>query len=379
MKLYIRCIRILTAITLFASSALGAYEEMQELVVTGDLNGRSSLDFRKNARNLQYMVPQGSEGTVLETRKLARTGSYGIKIRITKVGATQARNAPKAGDETWVYFSQKDPWLTLKDKDGSEVQDPEVALTSQAIKDGEGVPPEGTVTPQLPTKEEVLREQKPEPPPESVDPNLAKNSDPTKTEGTFCAECSTTQPGQTERNREEIKDVADNITNTPATSQRPQPRPETANIPSDKWKNYPAVARYSTSKAVEKSINYGMRNKERRSKKLCYRYVKRAILGGDLVNDYLPGGKAVNAISDLKRRGFINMMADPRYKNLIKNPNDAPKGAILVYKHGTDRNHAGHAEIKTDWGNRGGYVSDFFRPTSRPLYNRVLIGVMIKE
>lgn len=374
MSLFSRCLHIFLAVLIFSSSAFGAWEELQDLVVTGDLNGRSSLDFRKKARNVQFLVPEGSEGTVVETRKLARTGSYGIKVRITKVGDSKAKNIPKVGDETWVYFSQKDPWLTLKDKEGAEVQDPEVALTSKAIKDGEGIPAEGTVTPQLPTKEEVLREQKPEPP-VSEDPNLAKNSDPTKTEGTFCPECSTTQPGTTEKNRTDIGEVAKEIDSTP----RPKPRPQVANIPSEKWKKFPSVARYSTSRTVEKSIKYGMRNKEARSKKLCYRYVKRAILGGDLVNDYLPGAKAVNAVGDLKRRGFINMMEDPRYKKLIKNPQDAPKGAILVYRHGTDRRHAGHAEIKTDWGSKGGYVSDFYRPVSRPLYNRVLIGVMIKE
>ncbi|WP_291515530.1 hypothetical protein [Bdellovibrio sp. ArHS] len=366
MRLSKRLLHISLSVAIFASSAFAQRpEELQELILTGDLYGRSSVDFRKNARNIQYLVPEGSEGTVVETRKLNRTGSYGIKVRITKVAGKGGKNVPQVGDETWVYFSQKDPWLTFKDRQGSEVQDPEVALTSRARKDGAGLPVEGTqAAPHLPTKEEVLREQKPE---KSEDPNLAKTTDPKKTEGDFCATCATQQKTPAERNRADLSNVSQEaVQRSPA-------------VPDSKWSNYPTVAKYSSSKEVEASIKYGMRNKERRSKKLCYRYVKRALLGGDLVNDYLPGSKARYAVGDLKRRGFTNMLEDPRFKNLIKSPADAPKGAVLVYRNTRDRNHAGHAEIKTDWGKNGGYVSDFYRSNNQPLYNRELIGVMIKE
>lgn len=368
MNLLNRFARILIALMLTVTSAIAqSPDDLKELILTGDLNGRSSLDFRKKARNIQYLIPEGSEGTVLETRKLSRTGSYGIKVRLTKVaeGKSKGTNLPKAGDETWIYFSQKDPWLTFKDKEGSEVQDPEVALTSRAKRDGGGIPSEGTAEAHLPTKEEVLREQKPEKP---EDPNLAKSNDPKKTEGDFCPTCSTTQPGVADKNRSDIRDVKSE------TEKAANPA-----IPDPKWAKFPGVARFSLSKDAEASIKYGMRNKERRSKRLCYRYVKRALLGGDLVDDYLPGSKARYAVGDLKRRGFINMMEDPRYKKLIKSPKDAPKGAILVYRNTKDRNHAGHAEIKTDWGSKGGYVSDFFRTDKQPIPNRELIGVMIKE
>ncbi|WP_374029854.1 hypothetical protein [Bdellovibrio bacteriovorus] len=368
MKLLIRFTRILVALSLFGSSALAQLPtDLNELVLTGDLYGRKTVDFRKKAKNIQSLIPEGSEGKVLETRKLSRTGSYGIRIRLTKVNGTRGKLTPKEGDETWVYFSQKDPWLTFKDKEGSEVQDPEIALTSRAKRDGEGLPIEGTEqAPHLPTKEEVLREQKPEKPEKTEqDPNLAKNPDPTKTEGGFCAECSAKQaPTVEEKNREDLNKVKQAF----------------AGIPKDnKWANDPLIARYSTSKEVEKAIKYGMRNKEVRSKKLCYRYVKRALLGGDLVDDYLPGSKARYGVGDLKRRGFKNLLEDPKYKRMIKSPVDAPKGAILIYRNTRDRNHAGHAEIKTDWGRSGGYVSDFYRKATSNLYNRELIGVMIKE
>lgn len=370
MNLLIRVNRILIALVLTATCAVAQTpEDLQELVLTGDLNGRSSVDFRPNARNITSLIPEGSEGTVLETRRLSRTGSYGIKVRITKVTERKGiKNVAKVGDETWVYFSQKDPWLTLKDRMGTEVEDPELALISKAKKDTQGMANEpGVAAPKLPTKEEVLREQKPvkRASAPSQDPNLAKESDKTKTAATFCVDCSAKkETTAAENNRSDIKDVKAEIEKL---------------APDEKWATFPNVLKYAASEGVENSIQYGIRNKEPRTKKLCYRYVKRALLGSGMVEDYLPGSKARHAVGDLKRRGYINMMEDPRYKDLIKNPQDAPKGAVLVYKNTKNKYHAGHAEIKTDWGSKGGYVSDFYRTTKQPLYDRELIGVMIKE
>lgn len=357
---------------LFAVSAVHAdtaSDMLQELVLTGDLYGRSSLDFRKESTNVEFTIPEGSEGKILETRKLSRTGSYGVKVQLTKVNGKRGRNTPKPGDETWVYFSQKDPWLTFKDKEGSDVDDPEIALISRAKRDGEGTPIEGVVKKiKLPTKTEVLREQKPIPA-KGEDPNLAKPSDQKQTEAGICTTCHAAPPVANPKTVAEIEQIQRELTEAP----------DNKSLPDKNWSQFPEVAKYATSAAVEKSIRYGVRNKESRSKKQCYRYVKRAILGGDLVDDYLPGAKATYGISDLKRRGFINMMDDPRYKKLISRPEDAPKGAVLIYRNPKSTKHPGHIEIKTDWGSAGGYVSDFYRSTSTRLHNRELIGVMIKE
>ncbi len=352
----------------FLSSTVHAQgiAELNELILTGDLYGRSSVDFRKNSKNVQFTIPEGSKGTILETRYLSGTGSYGVKIRITEVNGQRGKNTPKVGDETWVYFSQKDPWLTFKDKGGADVDDPELALFARARRDGAGIKEEGVAPlPSLPTKQDVLKNQKPV---VSEDPNLAKNTDPKKTEGDVCLTCDSTPPSVTKKNQEDIKTVGREISGDTEKT-----------VPDETWSQFPEVAKYSTSPEVGKTIAYGMRNKKPRSIRLCYRYVKRALLGGDLVDDYLPGSKARYGIADLKRRGFTNMMADPRYKDLIKKPEDAPKGAILVYRNTRDAKHAGHIEIKTDWGKNGGYVSDFYRSNNQSLHNRELIGVMIKE
>lgn len=339
--------------------------ELNELILTGDLHGRSSLDFRKKTKNIKFTIPEGSKGTILETRHLTKTGSYGVKIRLTEVNGKRGQNTPKVGDETWVYFSQKDPWLTFNDKDGEEVDDPELALFARARRDGMAIKEEGVdKLPSLPTKSDILKNQKIV----SVDPNLARSQDPKKTEADICLNCENEKPSIEKKNQEDIQKIS-----------KETPPQNKVKIPDQVWSQFPNVAKYSTSSEVTKAIQYGMRNKEPRSKRLCYRYVKRALLGGDLVDDYLPGAKARYGIADLKRRGFTNMMADPRYKNLIKSPADAPKGAILVYRNTRDAKHAGHIEIKTDWGNKGGYVSDFYRGINQTLHNRELIGVMIKE
>lgn len=379
MNLLSRATRISIALIFVGSSALAEIpQELQDVVFSGNLNARSSVDFRGKARNIVSVVPKDSEGTVLETRKLKRTGSYGLKVRITKVGDSKSKT--KEGDEVWVYFSQKDPWLSFKDKDGSEVQDPEVALTSRAIRDGEGIPVEGTEAhPTLPTKESVKANQMPE-----VDPNLAKNSDPRKTEAGFvttCKDCSSAKPNENaQRNLQNLEEVSKEAKKSSST-------PIPTNAAAGKWANDPMIMRYSEGKEVKDSIRYGLRNKKSRSTGYCYRYVKRALMGGDMIDRYPPGGHARDAVRDLKAQGMINLMDNPKYRDMIKSPADVPKGAVIVYHNGTKE--SGDIQIKTDWGSNGGFVSDFYSNNSflsSPKARRYakagkpyrIIGVMMK-
>lgn len=144
---------------------------------------------------------------------------------------------------------------------------------------------------------------------------------------------------------------------------------------------------YSEGKQIKNSINYAMRNKYKHSQKYCYRGVKRALLAGGIVKKYPPGGHAKQAVRDLKAQGLINMLDNPAYKKLIKSPDDAPKGAIIVYANNTKE--SGDIQIKTDWGSSGGYVSDFYSGSSylnSPKARRYaragkpyrIIGVMMK-
>ncbi|MDG0817941.1 hypothetical protein [Bdellovibrio svalbardensis] len=391
MSLLNRLLRMTMAFSLIASSALADIpQELQTVILEGNLYGRSSVDFRKKARNVTSLIPQGTQGTVLETRKLSRTGSYGVKIRITQVSKNLGSTTAKENDEVWVYYSQKDPWLSFQDKAGSDIQDPEEALSSTAKRDGVGLPAEGTVpNPTLPTKKEIkereaqrereLAEAEAKRRAEAlktVDPNLAMNKDKTKTEGGFTEVCTTCQTGT----------VADkNVKDLSAVSKEAE-KPAKLSDPNDPWADDPYISKYSHSKKVEKAIRAAKKSASR-SKRLCYRYVKNALLAGDLIDSYPPGGKAKQGVSDLKAQGMVNLLDNPKYASRIRTPADAPKGAVLVYSTGESK-EAGHIEIKTGDGKNATYVSDYqsaknIQQTTKGIYKaRIgkpykIIGVMI--
>ncbi len=170
------------------------------------------------------------------------------------------------------------------------------------------------------------------------------------------------------------------------------------------WDQYPQIAGYSNSAAVNAMIKYAERHAFRHSRGICYRNVKDALCRaprgsrckGPLVSKYMNGtpvfpelpsrqrtriGK--NAILNMKSEGFINLLDKPEFIEIIKNPASAPKGAIMVYQGGKN---GGHIEIKTGYGTTGSYVSDFSAPDSimrnklagRASAHYKLVGVMIK-
>jgi hypothetical protein len=101
-------------------------------------------------------------------------------------------------------------------------------------------------------------------------------------------------------------------------------------------------------------------NARSRSTKLCWRYVKRALVAANVVDSYPDGISAKHAGRELtQHHGFTKLN--------ISNPKDAPVGAILVY----GGKGYGHVEFRTE----DGYVSDF--KTSSPS-RRPLTGVYVK-
>lgn len=350
-----RSLRIFMSVFLFGSTALAQIPpELRDVVLSGNMNGRGSLDFRDNAGNIVSEVPKDSEGSILEVKQLKKTRSWGIKIKVTKVGDSKSRNKAKVGDEVWVYFAQKNPWLELKDKEGIEVQDPEAALVARAKRDGTGIPAEGTVaSPSLPTKEEIKAQETRVAQP-GEDPNLAMESDRTKTQGTaICLDCATPKSKEAlnaKKNRAQLDDIKSEIQRNLAETK--------ANEAAGIWANDPMVMAYSESEQAKRMAAYANKNKNSRSIKYCYRYVKRALLAGDMVKTYPPGAHAKEAVRDLKAQGMINMLDNPKYREMIKSPEDAPKNAIIVYEN-DDPRASGDTQIKTDWGTNGKYISDF--------------------
>ncbi len=354
-----------------------AVEQIKKVTINADMNGHKTMNFFGKAANKGSLVPEGSTGDVIEVRKLG-SGSYGVRVKLTNIGGNKGPNTAKVNDETWVYYSQKDPAIGFPGKDGTEMQDPEQALIDKS-KEADAqlpLPPGAVKRVDLPGKDEVLRTSvkdddkddpeasaqeaktaepaaKPSKPKaaKSADPNLAHKKDPKKTEADAdCAPCREAQKkaGEANKNHKDIKQVAEKIS---------PPGKREKSDPNNKWANDPVVSRYSNSKRTQKMIRYALRNKRGHSLGKCYKFVKRALVASDQVRHYPPGVYARNAVKDLKAQGMINMLDNPKYRAMIKKPGDAPKGAILVYWNGT--REAGDIQIKLDNGPNSKFVSDF--------------------
>ena len=86
------------------------------------------------------------------------------------------------------------------------------------------------------------------------------------------------------------------------------------------------------------------------SKARCWHYVKEALVAAGAVSSYPRTAYACQAGQELVR--------DYGFKKLsVRDPYDAPLGAVLVYSHGS--RGAGHVEIRT----RNGFVSDYSSKT----------------
>lgn len=102
----------------------------------------------------------------------------------------------------------------------------------------------------------------------------------------------------------------------------------------------------------------------------CLRYVKIGLMGGGFTGSYPPGLHARDFGPQLRRMGFRNLKDDPRYRNMT--PEQAPKGAIIVYSGGP----SGHIEVKAGSNE---YLSDF--RSSQAIHHRLPrrpIGIYIR-
>lgn len=92
-----------------------------------------------------------------------------------------------------------------------------------------------------------------------------------------------------------------------------------------------------------------------RSKSLCWRYVKQALLAAGAVKSYPKTNYAADAGEELARNyGFTRLP--------VHDPYAAPVGAVLVYGYGSK----GHVEIRT----RNGFASDY--RSRNACYSRLL-------
>lgn len=250
------------------------------------------------------------------------------------------------------------------------------------------------------------------------DPNEAMSSaDQSKTEAEpSCISCLKSPP--TPKNQLDHQKVIKKLQNLENQAQAPQKKePEcitcnrvhltkSPSVNGDQiWRKFPQISAYSEHPEVKAMIRYAESHAHRASRGMCYRYVKEALCrsprgkrckGGSLVGNYLNGTPVFpevpsrsnpkigpNAIRNLKKQDFINLLEDPTFSSIVQNPASAPKGAIMIYQGGKN---GGHIEIKTGHGANGSYISDFKAPNSimknelagRASKNYKLVGVMVK-
>jgi hypothetical protein len=122
----------------------------------------------------------------------------------------------------------------------------------------------------------------------------------------------------------------------------------------------PRASRFKYDKRLLRASEIAENRARSRSRRLCWRYVKDAMLSAGIVDSRPKTGYAKQAASELTE--------DYGFKQIrCKDPYKAPIGSVLVY----GGKGAGHIEFRT----AKGFVSDFVskRPSHRPL-----IGVYVK-
>ncbi|MGF1656519.1 MAG: hypothetical protein ACFCU3_06010 [Verrucomicrobiales bacterium] len=115
-------------------------------------------------------------------------------------------------------------------------------------------------------------------------------------------------------------------------------------------------------RSLVEAMRIAQRNAKKNSVRLCWRYVKKALVEAAVVDRYPGQTFARDAGAELTDRfGFVRLAH-------VRKPEQAPVGSIIVY----GGNGPGHVEFRTP----NGFVSDFFSSTPSP---RPMTGVYIKR
>jgi len=123
---------------------------------------------------------------------------------------------------------------------------------------------------------------------------------------------------------------------------------------------FPPPVHYSYDPRMIKAVEIAEKRAHPKMTWRCWGAVKDALLAADVISKRPKSPWAKQAGAELcEKYGFIKIP--------VRNPYDAPVGAVIVYG-GLD---AGHVELRSP----SGFVSDF---ASRTPYPRPLIGVYLK-
>lgn len=292
---------------------------------------RSTPDFLSEKNKLDVFT-KGDQVEVLEVKKMP-SGAEGLRVRLIKGESSTVHDK-----EVWIYRSVKSHYSNrpYEDQVGSQAR---VASNTEA-----GIRP-------LPCKDC-----------EMASDMLLKNK----------SNLSEISDAITEQQNKQSETIGENISKSMSSM-------------AQKIKNY------SNSKQVQKVVTAAKNNAHSRSIGMCYRYVKNALAKG-LTPGWFSDTAAKSGKETLKKYGFINLLEHEPFKTQIKSPNQAPKGAVLVYSSGKSCRKSrtikdcGHIEIKLGEEGQPGFASDYYSSTAindtpkarRWGSNYKLIGVMIK-
>ncbi len=95
----------------------------------GYLNARSSMSFNPGDRNVKTVLGKGTQGEILEAKKLS-SGNYGLRIRVL--------NGVKADEVFWVYHKVSDSDLTLYESLPGTTSQPKPRQTA-AVEEAQSV------------------------------------------------------------------------------------------------------------------------------------------------------------------------------------------------------------------------------------------------
>lgn len=193
-----------------------------------------------------------------------------------------------------------------------------------------------------------------------------------ETQGTYCIICHHRGNRHRNTNLQDIGDVKQNIeSNYTAPSTSSVASASTTSSGQDPYKRFPELLKYSNSSQVKNMIGYAIHHKNPRDLLRCLHYVKEALLnGGHLISHWFNSnasfpskvhgmrGVGEDLPAVLKKEKFVNLLEDPRYRDFPWTAENAPKGAVMISEGG--HWNAGHPEIKTDFGKKGGFVSNFY-------------------
>lgn len=144
----------------------------------GYLNARSSMSFNPSARNVKAVLAKGTQGEILEAKKLS-SGNYGLRIKVL--------NGVKADETFWIYHNVADSDLTLYESlPGEKSQSPH--RQTAAVEEAQ------SVETRRPVQAHSAQENDSRPAQNSQDVvNLINNANKAikKTEASSCDSCGT--------------------------------------------------------------------------------------------------------------------------------------------------------------------------------------------